>query len=187
VHKIVNNAEEGLLALLLAAMTILTFCQVVLRYVFNAGFVWALEANTYLFGWLILIGISYGVRVHAHIGVDFVVKSLPANVRRVVGLIAISFCLLYAGIMLVGAYNYIYRLWRIGVFAEDLPAPRWLLGIILPIGFLLLGLRLLQQAVAIVRGEAKGFELGDEAAEVLRELGTEHHAAPADDMGRQPR
>jgi len=35
--------------------------QVVLRYVFNGGFTWALEATTYLFGWMVLIGMSYGV------------------------------------------------------------------------------------------------------------------------------
>jgi C4-dicarboxylate transporter DctQ subunit len=183
VQKAINHLEEGLLALLLAAMTVLTFVQVVLRYVFNAGFVWALEANTYMFGWLILLGISYGVRVHAHIGVDFVVKALPDGTRRIVGLVAVAFCLLYAGIMLVGSYNYIYRLWRIGVFAEDIPAPRWLLGIVLPVGFLLLGVRLLEQAWAILKGEARGFELGDEAAQALRELGTEHHARFGEEPG----
>ena len=49
-----ERLEEGLIALLLAAMTLLTFAQVVLRYGFNSGFVWALETTTYLFGWLIL-------------------------------------------------------------------------------------------------------------------------------------
>ena len=51
-------------------MTLLTFLQVVLRYVFNTGLLWVLEADFYLFAWLVLIGMSYGVRVHAHIGVD---------------------------------------------------------------------------------------------------------------------
>ena len=54
--------EEGLIALILGVMTVLTFVQVVLRYVFNTGLLWALEANFYLFAWLVLIGISYCVR-----------------------------------------------------------------------------------------------------------------------------
>ena len=167
--RLIARLEEALLALLLAAMTLLTFTQVVLRYLFNTGLIWALEATVYLFAWLILLGISYGVRVHAHIGVDILVKALAGNARRLVGLVAIGLSLLYTGIMLYGSWRYVERLHRLGTEAEDIPVERWILTIVLPIGFFLLGLRLLEQGVAILRGEAKGFELGDEAAELLRE------------------
>jgi C4-dicarboxylate transporter, DctQ subunit len=176
-RRVWEQLEEGLIALLLAAMTLLTFTQVVLRYGFNSGFVWALEATTYLFGWLILFGISYCVRVHAHIGIDLLVKALPEAARRLVGLTAIALCLLYAGLMAYGAWGYIERLMKLGITAEDIPVQRWLLTVILPIGFVLLGIRLLEQAILILRGEAKGFELADEAAEVLHEQGL---AAPGE-------
>jgi C4-dicarboxylate transporter DctQ subunit len=170
-RQIWERVEEGLIALLLAAMTILTFTQVVLRYGFNTGFVWALEATTYMFGWLILFGISYCVRVHAHIGIDILVKALPVETRRLVGLVAIALCVLYAGLLLYGSWNYIERLMRLGITGEDIMAPRWLLTIIMPIGFLLLLIRLLEQAWLILRGKARGLELADEATEVLHEQG----------------
>ena len=166
-----ERLEEGFIALLLGLMTLLTFAQVVLRYGFNTGFIWALEATTYMFGWLILFGISYCVRVHAHIGIDALVKTFPVATQRVVGLIAIAFCALYAGLMLYGAWFYIDRLMRLGITGEDILLPRWLLTIIMPLGFLLLLIRLLEQAVLILRGEAKGFELADEAAEALHGQG----------------
>ena len=184
-----ERLEEGFIALLLGLMTLLTFTQVVLRYGFNTGFIWALEATTYMFGWLILFGISYCVRVHAHIGIDAVVKLLPAASQRVVGLIAIALCALYAGLMLYGAWFYIDRLMRLGITGEDILLPRWLLTIIMPIGFLLLLIRLLEQAVLILRGEARGFELADEAAELLHEQGlrapgaTERSDAPGSASG----
>jgi C4-dicarboxylate transporter DctQ subunit len=37
---------------------------------FSTGFGWALELTTYLFAWLVLFGISYGIKVGAHIGID---------------------------------------------------------------------------------------------------------------------
>src|SRR3546814_1697988 len=46
--RIVNRLEEGLIALLLGGMAMITFCQVVARYLFNSGAVWALELTTYL-------------------------------------------------------------------------------------------------------------------------------------------
>ncbi|QQP92361.1 TRAP transporter small permease [Skermanella sp. TT6] len=171
VTRLINHLEEGFIALLLAGMTILTFAQVVLRYGFNSGIIWGVEATNYMFAWMVLFGISYGVRVHAHIGIDLLVKSLPAGLRRWVGLVAIGFCLLYAGIMAWGSYGYISRLMRLGIEAEDIPVERWMLTVILPIGFGLLGLRLAQEAYAILTGRRSGFELADEAADVLKEQG----------------
>jgi C4-dicarboxylate transporter DctQ subunit len=172
---VIERAEEAIIAILLAAMTLLTFTQVVLRYGFNTGFVWALEATGYMFAWLILFGISYAVRVHAHIGVDVLVKALSPGARRVVGLIAVGLCILYAAIMLYGSWDYFYVLFRRGRLAEDIPLPVWVFVAILPLGFLLFGLRLVQQALAILRGEAKGFELADEAVEALEEAGIHPH------------
>ncbi len=181
IGRIVGHVEEGLLALILAAMTLLTFLQVVLRYAFNSSLLWALEADSYLFAWLILIGMSYGVRVHAHIGVDLAVKSLPSRLRRAAGLLAIGLCLLYAGLMFYGAWFYIAKLHMLGVLAQDIPVQRWILSLGLPIGFLLLFFRLLEPAFLILRGRAQGFELADEAADVLKEqslMGGGHSAEP---------
>lgn len=120
------------MAILLAGMTLLTFVQVVLRYVFNSGLLWALEGSTYMFAWLVLIGVSYGVRAHSHIGIDAAVKLLPAAGRRAVGLLALALSLLFAGLMLYGSYQYEYRLYRLGVDAQDIPVARWVLGLSLP-------------------------------------------------------
>ena len=77
-----EHLEEGLIAFLMAAMTVVTFMQVVARYVFNYSFVWALELTGVMFAWLIFVGMSYGVRVGAHIGIDALVKSLGRGARR---------------------------------------------------------------------------------------------------------
>jgi C4-dicarboxylate transporter, DctQ subunit len=65
-----NRLEEWFLAATLAFMTLVTFVQVVLRRVFGTGFVWSLEATTYAFAWLVLIGMSYGVRTRSHIAME---------------------------------------------------------------------------------------------------------------------
>jgi C4-dicarboxylate transporter DctQ subunit len=167
-EKMMNRLEEGLMILLLVAMTLLTFSQVVLRYVFNSGWGWALEATTYMFGWLVMIGISYGIKVGFHIGVDVLVKLLPRPGQRIAGLIAALLCLAYAVILFIGGYQYFDTMLLLDVEAEDIPLPRWLLVVIVPIGFGLLGFRLLQMTWRILTGRLAGFNLGDEAAEVLR-------------------
>ena len=52
--------------------------------------VWALELTVYLFAWLVLFGMSYGVKVHAHLGVDAFVRLFGDGTRRVLGLGAVG-------------------------------------------------------------------------------------------------
>lgn len=173
-REVLNRTEEGLIAFILAAMTILTFVQVVLRYGFNSGFIWALEANFYLFSWLVMIGISYCVRVRAHIGVDAAVKLFPAPVRRVIGIIVVVLALIYASFMIYGSVEYINRMMIIDIEAEDIPVKRWILSICLPIGFGLLFIRLIGMAWRIFTGKSEGYELADEAAEALHDVTHDH-------------
>ncbi len=150
--RALGRAEDLLTAALLAAMLLLTFVQVVLRYVFNSGLVWALEATVYLFGWLVLLGISGAMRTNSHIAVDMLTKHLAAGAQKAVALLAVGLNLLYTALMLAGSWMLVTRLQAFGSLAHDIPLPRWVLLLSLPIGFALLGLRLVQVTVGIVRG-----------------------------------
>ncbi|MEZ5786893.1 MAG: TRAP transporter small permease [Xanthobacteraceae bacterium] len=169
IRTIWYRLEEGFIALLLTFMTLLTFIQVVLRYGFGSGILWGQEAVLYAFAWLVLFGLAYGIRTRAHLGIDIFVKMLAPPTRRIVGLVAITASALFAGLMLYGSYVYIDKLYEVGVEAQDLPIERWLLGVIMPIGFALLLVRLATEAWLILSGQASGFELADEAGDVLRD------------------
>jgi C4-dicarboxylate transporter DctQ subunit len=150
-------------------MTLVTFIQVVLRYGFNTGFVWALELTTYLFAWLVLFGMSYGVKVSAHLGVDAFVKLFGAGPRRIFGLLAVAAGLIYGTILLIGSWDYVSKLFLIGIESEDLPIPQWIPMAILPIGIALLLFRLAQVGWRILSGRQEGLLLGDEASHTIEE------------------
>ncbi len=132
------------MAVALAFMTIITFIQVILRYVFGTGWVWSLEATTYSFAWLVLIGMSYGVRTRTHITVYLLSNRLPKRARRVMAFVAIGLCLVYCGLMIYGGSIFVDRLMTLGNNARDIPLPRWLLTGIMPLAFSLLAFRFLQ-------------------------------------------
>ncbi|WP_170393879.1 TRAP transporter small permease [Ruegeria arenilitoris] len=117
---LVDHIEETLIALLLGLMTAVTFANVIARFVFNSNILWALELTVFTFGWLVLLGASYAVKKHAHLGVDAVLNMLAPAPRRVLALVAVGCCLVFSLLMLKGAYDY----WA--VFA-DLPptSGRW--------------------------------------------------------------
>ena len=169
-REAVHRVEEGLIAAILGVMTVLAFVQVVLRYVFNSGLIWALEANFYLFSWLVMIGISYCVRVRAHIGVDAAVRLFSPRLRKLVGILVVGLALLYAVLMLYGSIEYINKMIIIDVEAEDIPVKRWILSICLPLGFIFLLIRLLEMGWRIVTGRSEGYELADEAQEAVKDV-----------------
>ena len=173
IGNLFNRLEEAIVALLLAAMTIITFVQVVLRYVFNAGFVWALELTIFLFAWLVLLGMSYGVRVGAHIGVDLLVKKLKPETAKIVALASIALCMFYSAMLAYGGYTDIELLLMIGIEAEDLPIPLWIPKLILPVGFALLFIRFAQAGWNLLTGKDTGLHLADEVDEAIESL--KHH------------
>ena len=86
IGRVVNEIEETAIAVLLGLMTIITFINVVLRYGFNTGLIWGLEAVTFLFAWLVLFGVSYTVKVTAQLGVDAVINLVSPPKRKVCGI-----------------------------------------------------------------------------------------------------
>lgn len=201
IGQFTDRVEEGLIAFFLGAMTLLTFINVVMRYLFNDNILWALELMVFMFAWMVLVGASYGVKKHFHIGVDVVINKAPPQVRKVLALLAVACCLAFAILLLIGSWNYWYpfateRAWY---ETDDIPMPemfqflsvwfnegelyekipRFLPYMALPIGMGLLTFRFLQVAWLIVTNQQDRMIAGHEAEEDLESLKAELSGAEA--------
>ncbi len=196
--KFVDTIEETGIALCLGLMTLITFANVVARYVFNDNILWGLEATVYLFAWLVILGASYGVKKHVHIGVDVVVNMAPPTVRKILGILSISACIAFAVLMLVGSWNYWYPYFDVNdrswYETNDLPMPEFLQFmsdwinageryekmprvipfIAMPIGLLLLTIRFLQQGWSIITGKTEKIIAGHEVEDELNEVAEDY-------------
>lgn len=166
--KFLDHLEEWSISLMLLAMTGLTFAQVVMRYVFNSGFTWAQELTTVFFAIMIFSGISYGVRVGSHIGVDALVKLMPVGPRRWVGVLAVVLSLVYVGFVITGSTTYVMKMKDVGIEFEDMSIERWQVLAVMPLGLALTGWRFVQILIGLLSGKLGGLSLADEAAEALK-------------------
>ncbi|WP_371931097.1 TRAP transporter small permease [Shewanella sp. ULN5] len=194
ISNLLNKFEEGFLNLLISLMTLLVFGEVIARFFFNTGFLWIQELTLTLCGWFVLFGMSYGVKVGAHIGVDAFVSKLSPAPKKWVALLACSLCVIYCGLFLKGSWDYLSQMYQIGLPMEDIdfPAflvhqldpdfawdvlkidledegavPVWMSQSILIIGFSMLAWRFVQLFIAILTGKADGFALADEAKDSM--------------------
>lgn len=101
-----DKIEETTIAVILGAMTLLTFANVVARYGFNSNIFYALELTVFLFAWLVLLGASYAVKKTLHLGVDAIVYMVPSRARRIMTLMVAAVCIAYALLLLKGSWDY---------------------------------------------------------------------------------
>jgi TRAP-type C4-dicarboxylate transport system permease small subunit len=73
---------ELLVVVLLVAMVIMVFGNVVLRYGFNSGITVSDEMSRYCFIWLTFIGAMIAMREKGHLGVDTLVKHLGIKGKK---------------------------------------------------------------------------------------------------------
>ena len=78
-----------------------------------------------MFAWLVLLGASYAVKKHAHLGVDVIINVLPQPARRVMALITVAAVLSVFDGLWDGAYDLlVIALWIIAIGAAITTARR---------------------------------------------------------------
>lgn len=189
VGRVVNEIEETLIAVILGVMTLITFANVVARYVFNSNILWALETTVFLFGWLVLIGASYCIKIRAHLGVDAVLNIVSPGARRFLTLVAGLCCITFSVLLLIGSWQY----WapfvgnQVWYETQDIPMPEFLRFIeplmnegeayeklprfipyfALPLSMTLITLRFIQATWRVWRGDPGLLIAGHEAEEMV--------------------
>ena len=190
--RLLNDFEEALIAVLLGLMTVITFANVVARYIFNSNILWALEATVFLFAWLVLIGAAYCVKISAHLGVDVVLNMASPPMRRILVLISAACCIAFSVLLLIGAWQYWLPFAGKNAWYEvnDIPMigflrfiecwmnegeayeklPRFIPYFALPLGLTLITFRFIQAGWQILTGKRETLIASHEAEELLEEV-----------------
>ena len=75
------NAEKALASALLAAIVLLIFGNVFMRYVMNASLSWGEELTLWLFVWFVWIGVSYAFHTGDHVRITVLRDVLSERAR----------------------------------------------------------------------------------------------------------
>jgi C4-dicarboxylate transporter DctQ subunit len=173
-----------------------SFAQVIARYGFNTGWGGALEFTRILFAWMILFGMSYGIKIGSHLGVDALIRLLPKPAFKAVALFGAICGILYGVVLLSadwlqffgantkgGALVYWTKFFNAGIGLDDLRYPewfqsmfgmqervqRWVAYLMLPLGLALFAYRCLQAALQIWRDERELIVASHEAEDLVAE------------------
>lgn len=154
-----HRFEDSILVLLLCSMILLASTQILLRNLFDFGIVWADPLLRVMVLWLGLVGATVASRDNKHIRIDllsdFFKKRTHQLIQCLVGLFSGAICLIIAwhGMRWV-------RLDYLDELAGFAGIPAWMLEVIVPVSFALIGLRYCLLAISWGRLYFQSFRSG---------------------------
>jgi TRAP-type C4-dicarboxylate transport system permease small subunit len=141
IHRL-HRCEDALLALLLATMIVLAGTQILLRNLFDSGFVWIDPLLRVMVLWLGLLGATVATRYNKHIRIDLLSRQFKRNTLRlieaIVDQISAWTCLTIAWF----GMDWIWLDYEDAV-TSFIGVPAWTVEISVPLAFALIGFRYL--------------------------------------------
>jgi TRAP-type mannitol/chloroaromatic compound transport system permease small subunit len=123
--------------------------NVLMRYAFSYGFIWAQELEWHIFVPICLFGMSYALLHKEHVRVDVVFQYFSERNKHLVDIVSAFISMAFCVIVIWLSIPYVYQSWSIG---EGTANPggieyRYIVKSLIPIGFAIMFLQSLSEAI----------------------------------------
>ena len=153
--------EDWLTVLVMAALALITFVNVLVRYFTNSSFAWTEEISVFLMIVLALVGGSAAVARDRHIRIEYFAEGGSAlRKKRLAQLGAIAVALLFA-LIAVLSVRVVWDDYRFGETSPGIGVPQWWYSIWLPVLSALIAAR----AVGLFIRRSRSLASGDTNAQ----------------------
>jgi len=151
-----SRFEEVLCAVLFAVMAVITFLNIISRYLLKYSFAFTEELVVSFFVWLTLLGTSIAFREQSHLGFSFLVDRLPQEVRKTLLWISAGLGAALFIFLIYFAMGQIGEEISLGITSSGIGVPQWWYTIGVPVLSVLIVLRVFQGAYRASRKMEKG-------------------------------
>lgn len=148
-----GKIEDIICAAALVFMTVLTFANVVSRYVFSASFSFSEEITTYLFVLLSLIGSAAAARRRAHLGFTAIVDLLSFGVRKAISICSYLLAFLFSSALFWYGISMVQSQIRHGQVTAGMQWPEWIFGLFVPVGAFFIAIEFLFMLIDTVKSK----------------------------------
>ncbi len=153
IDTVLTRIERTLIVILLGAMTILAFTQVVLRNLFHFGFLWADPLLRYLVVWAGFLGAALATREDKHFGIEFLNRYLKPRHLHILRSIISVFAAVVAMMLTRASIQFLFE----GFSADETDVfgiSKRLYFSVIPGGFGLITIHFIVQFIRHLRGIA---------------------------------
>lgn len=138
--------EETLCAILFALMAIVTFTNVLTRYLFHYSLAFTEELVVSFFVWVTLLGGAIAFRERAHLGFSFIIQRLSLKSQKFFIWFSASLSIFLFLILIYFSIRQIMEEIVLAITSSGIGIPQWWYTIGVPLWSILVILRLIQGA-----------------------------------------
>ncbi|GAE28092.1 C4-dicarboxylate transport system permease small protein [Halalkalibacter wakoensis JCM 9140] len=149
--KQLDRVEQFIIALGIISTSVIIFFNVISRYFFNSGVVWAEEAVRYMIIIIVLIGSSLAISKNEHIAVSLLEKSSIKWLAHLMYGIQNVASLVFTVIVTYYGWVVTSNLRDIGQISPALEIPLWFIYLAFPVGTFLMSIRFLVRIIDWIR------------------------------------
>lgn len=100
-------------AWLTLAMVVVSFVIVIMRYVFDIGFIWLQESLTWMHAAVFMFGAAYTLQRDEHVRVDIFYRDMSQRRRAIVNLFGVAFFVFPLCVFLIySGFDYVSASWQ---------------------------------------------------------------------------
>jgi C4-dicarboxylate transporter DctQ subunit len=160
IDEFIGRIERYAIVLLFFSMLGVGFTNILYRYVFHAGVMWADELLKQSLLWVGLIGASIAAREKAHLRVDVFPVLLKGASKFILEIFADIVTVFISILIFIAAVIFTVDTYKLGEMLIIMPWPLWIFLSIMPISFFLISVR---YSFHLMKDIASLLELGEEA------------------------
>lgn len=149
-NKVLSKVEQYFIAILLLAVAVILFINVVLRF-FGTSIMWAEELARYAIVWITFVGASVCVYKGAHIGVDVIMNILGEKSKKILSLILVLFSLIFSLTFTYFSLKITMNVHGTNQVSSTLGVPMYIVYAAMPVGGILMSIRYLQECISKIK------------------------------------
>jgi C4-dicarboxylate transporter DctQ subunit len=147
--------EDAIIAVGIFMAVMVLFVNVVLRYFFQGGIVWAEEFARYCIIWITFVGGSVAIRHGAHVSINVLLDVLKPSNKKLLMIFSYIVSILFTIFLLIYGTKNTLAVKGINQLTPSMEIPAYLIYLAIPVGGLLMSIRFIQAFVTSVRAIRK--------------------------------
>lgn len=143
--RVLDNIEQWISNLCLAALVTVLGMQIVFRYLLGIGLSWSEEVSRFLFIWFVYVSASLAARTGSHVRVTAFVDMLPESWSKAVKVAADIVWIAFNALVVLSGVMLFQRMLKYPVYSTSLMLPLSWLYLVIPVAHAMMIFRILQR------------------------------------------
>lgn len=156
----IAKIEKIFLVIGVSVMILVVFFDIILRELFDGGFIWAKELAAFLMIWVGFVGASLAAKENKHIVVGIPEKLFPKKILPYVSLFASVIIFTVTILIAYLGFNYVLETREFGETSLVLNIPLWIVQIIIPASLVIIAFRFIGIGIQIFNGKISSIGAG---------------------------